>query len=404
MMRTTQKVYPNFPERGRMSARLTSFLVVALISATLMAPSAHAQTPAGHQFATLQLLHPVATSPNPEASASVRLSVLYGRSHAISALDLNGTVAVSSGDVSAFQATGLYNQVGGRFQGLGLTGGLQNLQSDGAGFLFSLGANHVGGNFVGLQAAGLLNLNRHHFAGAQISGLANLNDGQGTFLQLASIANINAGAFAGLQISTFLNAANSNMVGGQIGLMNFGDNLSGFQLGAVNLTRAFSGVQIGLLNFGRENSGTPIGLINMANDDRREWHFTASNLSLVNIGFRTVVNGWSSVVTFGRGDAQGDVENSYFLGWHYGHLLLSRPGRELTLDAGFMHIMPTKSGNPTDNDRLHYALQARLLGDWKLNDNLGIIGAVGLSTVFDEYATDAASQTDALISGGIVLY
>ncbi len=387
-----------------MSVRLRTILLSLLAASVLGTAAGQAQTANSHQFLTLQFLHPLATNSNPEASASVRLSLLYGRSRNITALDLNGAVGVSSGDVSAFQATTLYNRVGGRFSGVGFTGGIQHLQTDGRGALVTLGTNYVEGNFAGLQMAGLLNLNHNHFAGAQISGLANLNDGAGTFLQLSSIANVNAGAFAGLQLSAFLNAANSNMGGGQLGLVNFADNLAGFQVGAVNLTRVFSGVQIGVLNFGRENSGTPIGLINMANDDRREWLFTATNLSLVNIGFRTVVNGWSSVVSFGRGDMQGDVEDSYFVGWHYGHLLLTRPSWELTLDAGFMHIIPPASDNPDENDRLHYALQARLLGDWKMNDNLGIIGSVGLSTVFDEYATDANSQTDALLTGGIVLY
>lgn len=380
-------------------------LAVLLASAgTSLAQNSGYQQQGQRHFVTLQLLHPLATSPNPETSATVRLSLLYGRSQHISGLDLNAGVAVSSGDISAFQATGLYNQVGGRFQGLGLTGGLQNLKGDGVGFLFTLGANHVEGNFVGLQSAGLLNLNRNHFAGAQISGLANLNDGAGTFLQLASAANVNAGAFAGLQLSTFMNAANSTMSGGQIALLNFADNMSGFQVGAVNLARQYSGVQVGVLNYNKEFSGTPIGLVNMANDNRREWLFTASNLSLLNVGFRTVLNDWSSVVSLGQGDMQGDVSNSWFLGWHYGHLLLTRPSWELTLDVGYQHIIPEKSDNPLENDRLHYALQARLLGDWKIKDHLGIIGSVGLSTVYDEYSTDAASQTDALITGGIVLY
>lgn len=385
---------------------LRQHMIMAIIAGalTLSASVGTAQTPGSHHFASLQFLHPVATSPDPESSTNLRLSVLYGRSRAITGMDISAGVGVTSGDVHAWQITGLYNQVGGRFQGLGFTGGLQHLKGDGSGFLFSLGANYMESNFVGVQTAGLLNLTRGSFAGAQISGLANLNDGAGTFLQLASVANINAGPFAGLQMSAFLNSANGPIGGGQIALLNFADNMQGFQVGLINLGREFHGLQIGALNYNKEFSGTPIGLINMANDNRREWLFTASNLSLLNIGFRTVLNDWSSVLSFGRGDMQGDVENSWFLGWHYGHLLLTRPGWELTFDVGYQHIIPTKSDTPSENDRLHYALQARLLGDWKVKDHLGIIGSVGLSTVFDEYATDANSKTDALFTGGIVLY
>ncbi len=387
-----------------MNLRLRTIMMMLLVTLALSAGSALAQTPGSHHFVSLQFLHPAATSPNPESSANIRLSVLYGRSHMINGLDLNLGVGVASGDITGLQATGLYNQVGGRFDGLGLTGGLQHLRHDGSGLLFSLGANHVEGNFIGVQTAGLVNLSRNHFAGAQISGLANLNDGAGTFLQLASVANINAGAFAGLQLSTFLNSANSAIGGGQVALLNFADTMNGFQVGVVNLGREFHGLQVGILNYSKEFSGTPIGLINMADDNRREWQFTASNLSLLNIGFRTVLNGWSSVVSFGRGDMQGDVDNSWFVGWHYGHLLLTRPSWELTFDVGYQHIIPEKSDDPNDNDRLHYALQARLLGDWKVADHLGILGAVGVSTVFDEYYLRADSKTDALFTGGIVLY
>ena len=385
-----------------MNHRLLPVVTVVLLVCAALADPAAAAT--GHHPVSLQFLHPLGTSPDPATTTNFRLSVLFGRSGGVSGLDLNAGAAATDGDLSALQLTGLYNRVGGNFRGLGLTGGVQHLRRSGSGLLFTAGANYIEGSFVGVQTAGLLNLNRTHFAGAQISGLANLNDGEGTFLQLASVANINAGAFAGLQISAFLNAANSAMAGGQVAVVNFADALNGFQVGAVNLTRDFDGVQFGLLNYGRNVEGTPVGLINMSNDDRREWLFNAGNFPVLQVGFRTVVNGWSSIVSFGEGDSKGDVKKSYFLGWNYGHILLTRPDWELTLDAGFAHIIPTATDDPAKDDRLHYALQARLLGDWKLKEHLGIVGAVGLVADFDHYSTHASSQTDALFSGGIVLY
>ena len=175
------------------------------------------------------------------------------------------------------------------------------------------------------------------------------------------------------------------------------------QFGAVNLTRVFNGVQVGVLNFSRENNGTPIGLVNLSDDSRREWLFSANTLSLANVGFRSVTNGWTSVVSIGAGDNKGDVKESYFMSWHYGHQIIKRSKWSLALDAGFVHIIPTKSDDPLKNDSLHYALEARLLGDWHLSESIGIFATAGLSSVYDHYSTNAPNQTDALFAGGIVL-
>ena len=56
-----------------------------------------------------------------------------------------------------------------------------------------------------------------------------------------------------------------------------------------------------------------------------------------------------------------------------------------------------------ENPRLQYALQARALGEHRLNDGLGLFGAVGSSTRFAEYASDAPSETDFHFSAGVVL-
>jgi len=357
-----------------------------------------------HHFASLQLLHPIATSPDPETTTNLRLSIFYGRSGAIHGIDLNAVAGVTSGDVTALQLTGFYASTGGIFRGMSLTGGLSRLKSGGAGFQFSGLANYDEDVFAGLQMAGLLNYTSRGFAGAQISSIMNLNDGGGTFLQASSVANVNAGPFAGAQLAVFLNAANAKMGGGQLALVNFAESLNGFQLGILNLANEFTGLQIGALNISNEFSGMPIGLVNMDDNSRKEWMFYGSNLSLANIGFRTVLNKWSSVLSAGYGDVQGDVEASLFLGWNFGRNISLTERWDLTIDLGYQHIMPKVSNNPDENDRLHYSLQARALGEFHLNDSLGIVGAVGSSTVFSEYTSGAENETDLLFSAGIVLY
>ncbi len=357
-----------------------------------------------HHFASLQLLHPIATSPNPETTTNFRLSIFYGRSGAIHGIDLNAIAGVTSGDLTALQLTGLYSSTRGIFRGVSFTGGLSHLKTGGAGFQISGLANYDEDAFAGLQMAGLLNYTSRGFAGAQVSAVMNLNDGGGTFLQASSVANVNAGPFAGAQVAVFLNAANSQMGGGQLALVNFAESLNGIQLGFLNLAHEFQGLQIGVLNLNNEFSGTPIGLINMDNHSRKEWMFYGSNLSLANIGFRTVLNKWSSVLAAGYGDVQGDVDASLFLGWNFGRVIPLTKRWDLTIDLGYQHIIPQPSNNPAENDRLHYSLQARALGEFHLNDSLGIVGAVGSSTVFSDYSSGAENETDLLFSAGIVLY
>jgi len=357
-----------------------------------------------HHFVSLQLLHPIATSPNPETTTNFRLSIFYGRSGAIHGIDLNAIAGVTSADVTALQLTGLFASTGGIFRGMSFTGGISHLKGGGAGFQVSGLANYDEDVFAGLQMAGLLNYTSRGFAGAQVSAVMNLNDGGGTFLQASSVANVNAGPFAGAQVAFFINAANARMGGGQLALVNFAESLNGIQLGFLNLAHEFHGLQIGVLNLNNEFSGTPIGVINMDDHSRKEWMFYGSNLSLANIGFRTVLNKWSSVLSTGYGDVQGDVEASLFLGWNFGRVIPLTERWDLTIDLGYQHIMPKKSNNPEENDRLHFSLQARALGEFHLNDSLGIVGAVGSSTVFDEYTSDADNKTDLLFSAGIVLY
>lgn len=385
------------------SARLFSLIVLLGLLATPLASIAQGNVP--HHFASLQLLHPVATSPNPETTTNLRLSVLYGRSGGIRGLDINAIAGVNSGDALVLQLTGLYARTDGLFQGMAFTGGLQHLTRDGAGFQFSGLSNYVDGTFAGVQVAGLLNYTSGNNAGAQISGAMNLNDGAGTFLQLASVANVNAGPFAGFQVSTFMNSANEYISGAQAAILNYANHLSGVQVGVMNFTDTGKGLQVGILNQTRTDfSGLPLGLVNVDATSRKEWMFYFSNLSAGNIGFRTVLNQWSSIVSVGYADLKGDVETSYFLGWNFGRNFQLAKKWDLTLDLGYQHIMPQKSDNPDENDRLHYSLQARALVDWHIKDNLGIVGSVGSSTVFDEYKSGADSETDLHYTVGIVLY
>jgi hypothetical protein len=142
----------------------------------------------------------------------------------------------------------------------------------------------------------------------------------------------------------------------------------------------------------------------MDKDSRKEWMFYGSNISLLNVGYRTVLNDWSSVVSLGYLDVQGDIEQAMTLAWNFGRNFPLNEKWDLTLDLGYMHIIPNKTDNPAENDRLQYALQVRALGEYRLNDDLGLFGAVGSSTRYAEYTSGAPSETDFHFSAGVVLY
>jgi hypothetical protein len=357
-----------------------------------------------HQFASLQFLHPVATSPDPDTATNFRLSALYGRSGRVKGLDLNAVAGVASGDVTGLQFSGIYSGNRRGFSGVSGTFGVNHLQGGGSGVQAAFLANYDEDAFAGLQLAGVLNYTDHGFAGVQLSGVMNLNDRAGSFAQIGTVANVNAGPFAGVQIAGFLNAATNSASGAQLAIVNFAENMSGFQVGVFNTGTRFHGLKVGLVNTGLEVTGTTVGLVNMDRTSRREWVFYASNTSLYNIGFRTVLNRWSSIVSTGYFDVQGDIEKTWFLAWNFGRNIPLNDRGELTVDLGLQHIIPQKSTDPAENDRLQYALQVRALGEYRLNDGWGLFGAVGSSTRYAEYASDAPSETEFHFSAGVVLY
>ena len=103
-------------------------LVAALLVVSIASDTMAAENPS--HAVSLQFLHPVATSPNPETDTAVRLSLLWGRSARVSILDLSLVAATTSGDTRGLQLVGLYGGVGGDLRGVGVTAGVHLVQHD----------------------------------------------------------------------------------------------------------------------------------------------------------------------------------------------------------------------------------------------------------------------------------
>lgn len=362
---------------------------------------------AEHHPVSLQLFHPVATSPDAETSTNLRLAFLYGRSGNIQGVDASGVASIISGDFTGLQFTGLYSDVRGTFQGVSFNAGVQRHGGFASGVQFAGLANFHNDFFAGAQFAGSLNYTRKGFVGAQISGLMNLNDGYGGYLQASSVANVNVMAFGGLQLAAIMNFAGDETFGGQIALMNYAHNMEGVQLGLVNLVEGISGLQMGVVNISQNIEGMPLGLVNLTNDGQINGLAYGSNLGLFNAGVRTVVNNWSSIVSLGYSDQSSSdqkASDSGFLGWHFGRQFPLGSQTDLTVDAGYLHIIPRDYDDPNINDDPHFAIQMRLFADYRLGKSVALFGGGGLSTIFSEYSTHARSETEAHVFGGISLF
>ncbi len=391
----------NFPIRVMQTKAAAVFLVLLM----MLAP--HICLAADHHPVSVQLFHPVATSPNPETSTNVRLALLYGRSGSIQGFDATGVASITGGDFTGVQLTGLFSRVRGSFTGMSFNFGVQSHQGPATGIQFTGLANFNEDFFAGAQFAGSLNYTHNGFVGAQISGLMNLNDGYGGYLQASSVANVNVKAFGGVQMAALMNFAGDETFGAQLALLNYSSQMEGAQFGLVNMTDEISGLQIGVVNISKRIKGMPLGLVNLTDDGRVDFVAYGSNLALFNVGARTVVNRWSSIVSMGYTD-QSSVENkasnSGFLGWHFGRQFPINQALDLTVDAGYLHIIPKHYDDPDINDDPHFALQMRLFADYRFGKTVALFGGGGFSTIFSEYSTHARSETEAHVFGGISLF
>ena len=378
---------------------LTARLVLAalLLPATCLAAE-------GKSPIVLAFLYPMATNRSPEVATSVHLSLLYGRVGSVDALGLHGVVTLTGGNARGLQLTGVYAQTYGKASGVHLTGVVSYVKQDVSGIHLSGIGNVASGRLKGLEAAALLNVAGEGMSGAQLSAVFNLADSGARGFQLAGIANVVGRAFDGWQVATGLNYVTDQMVGLQFGGANAAADLRGTQIGLVNFATTTHGFQMGALNFTEEQHGVPFGMANIAGNGDVDWITYGSNLGGVNTGIGTSVRRFYTMLTAGLPDLQGDVSSTLILTWNYGYALPAGRGTSIGIDLGYAHYIPAKESDPTENDRLHFSLQARAMVERTFSRKMKGFAGGGVARIWDEYRLDAPFETEPMFFAGMALF
>ena len=381
-------------DMGRRFRLLTLFILIALpFAPAIAAAQVH-----------LSLFHPVSTNPSPDAHANLALSIFQSRIGELNGIALHPLVSEVSGPARGFQATGAFVLVRGPMKGIQLTGGIASVHGEMRGLSLAGIGQFTREGMRGIQLAGVVNAPRGDVRGLQAAGFVNMNGGATNGLQFSSVANVSEGPVQGLQVAAGVNLAQDTMRGLQIALGNMAGTIDGSQIGFYNVASQATGLQLGAINYAGTNSGIPIGILNLSpRSGQVEGVLYASTLSAVNLGVRTTVNGWQSTFAAGGIDLEGDVSTAAFLTWAYGRQIPLGETWSLGADFGWSHIMPEKSDDPLENDRLHFALSFRLLPEVRLSPAVSLFAGPGVTTIFDRYSSSAGSHTEFLGTAGLAV-
>lgn len=378
-----------------------AFLWVAVLT-SLGAPRAVAQS--AHHPMNFSFLYPLSTNRDPAVSTNFRLNILYGRVGAIRGVDLSGVYGRVDGPVRGVQVTGLVSTVSGELRGVSLTGLVQVGGASVRGLQISGLANFDRGSFRGIQYGAFFNFVEEEIRGAQITTLYNLANDDARWVQLSSVVNAVAGSFEGVQLSAGINYVQEDVKGLQAGLVGFAESFRGIQIGLATFTREAHGLQLGLVNYARNVDGHQFGLVNYSQTGGTDWVSFATNLVTFSTGIRTSLHGFYSMFSAGIGDLQDERGNTGSITWNYGYGFGLTPRWTLDADLGYVHLMPRGTDDPSKNGRLHYAVQARALGEYRWGPKTALFFGGGVSAVVSEYSMDASTEFEPLAVLGVSLY
>jgi hypothetical protein len=69
--------------------------------------------------------------------------------------------------------------------------------------------------------------------------------------------------------------------------------------------------------------------------------------------------------------------------------------------VGFVHFIPHPDDDPAVNDRLHFALQPRVVADQRVGERMRLVAGAGASFIWNEYSEKATLETEPLVVLGV---
>jgi hypothetical protein len=194
------------------------------------------------------------------------------------------------------------------------------------------------------------------------------------------------------------------LTGVQLGFGNSAGEVEGVQAGFANFAGPVHGTQIGFWNKSRSMDGVPVGVVNLSTESgSHDWVAYASNYAAINVGLRTTVAGWSSMLTMGVSDLEDDRSDTVFFGWHYGQMYQVSSTWRFGADLGFVHVIPQPSDEAGVNDDLHFAIEPRLLAERAMGPKWRLFAGAGMTAIASEYSSEATVDYTPLGLVGIAL-
>ena len=111
---------------------------------------------------------------------------------------------------------------------------------------------------------------------------------------------------------------------------------------------------------------------------------------------------WYSLLSVGGVYAPDTDLTVVSLGWDYGYRFQLPGPWSLSVDAGFLHLMPEK--NDEIDDRLRPAVQARGFVERHLTGSVSVHAGVGGTLEWEAYESGADTDLDPLFFAGISLF
>ncbi len=267
-----------------------------------------------------------------------------------------------------------------RIQGIDLSIGASEIESELSGFQGSLGYNKVTGMARGLQSTLGVNVVEGRLVGVQGAFGANLVNGVSRGIQAAFGYNSANELAFGLQAG-LVNYAN-HLYGAQFGLFNLGKQLNGASFGLINVvTGEVKGAQFGLINYADE-AGASFALLPITKQGGVHGSIWTSDLALLNVGLqlharRTYAFFTAGVHPFGLNDAS----QGWLYGLGFGGRIPLSAEKKLSLDIDNVvygvHQGFTTLTTPSLLDSLRFRVT------WKPHRYFGIYGGPTLNVAVD---------------------